>query len=179
MLKIIIVVVFLLASVYSDYKTVKIRNSITLPFVAIGLIINVVDGSILESLIGLVFPFVFFFIFWRMKLIGAGDIKVFMGMGAVLGVRIFINTLFPIFVVLFIMWLFVTKFSFDVIGQRFKYMHASLKIMFLTKSVSKENKLEIDADHIIKMSYGILIGFLVSVVMNYFQVGLIFTNLNY
>ncbi len=179
MLKIILVLILTGLSAYSDYKTVKIRNTITVPFMILGLIIGAINGEFATSIVGVILPFIIFFIPWRMRLIGAGDVKEFMAIGSVLGFRLFVNTLFPIFVMQLILWIIVSKFSIKTIRGRFKFLFSKIKFLTHTGTILHEDEFKQEDMHTIKLAYGIMIGFIIGVIINYYQIALIFYNMKY
>ncbi len=89
-IKFIYVFIFVLFSAIDDYKNSKVSNKLVLLTIIFGLIINVYlnkfDG-LLFSLKGIVIPFVMLYIFFIMNLVPAGDIKLFMAIGGVIGIK--------------------------------------------------------------------------------------------
>ena len=74
---------------YTDLRTTKIRNWLTFPMMLLGLIINTVVGGcagLAMSAIGLVVAFAFYFVMAAMGVLAAGDGKLMMGVGALMGV---------------------------------------------------------------------------------------------
>lgn len=72
----------------SDLKTYKIRNSITYSFMAAGLIMNfLAEGfkGMALSLQGILLPVVCLIVLYMLRMIGAGDIKLFSAIGAIMG----------------------------------------------------------------------------------------------
>lgn len=72
----------------SDFKTYRIKNSITYSFMLIGLTANVTMGGfkgMVFSLQGIVLPAVCLVILYMMRVIGAGDVKLLSAIGAVMG----------------------------------------------------------------------------------------------
>lgn len=82
--------ILLLLALVSDIMTFKIKNIIVFPFMIIGpaanLIMNGIDG-LLFSVIGLLVPMLLLFILFALKMLGAGDIKLFGAIGAIMGVN--------------------------------------------------------------------------------------------
>lgn len=82
------VLLLLLLALISDIKTCKIKNFITYGFMIAGLAINYkekgIEGFVL-SLQGIILPVVCLLILYIIKVIGAGDIKLFSAVGAVAG----------------------------------------------------------------------------------------------
>ncbi len=92
----IVLVCLLTLSVVSDIKDSKIRNLYVLPAVSLGLIINAYMygfEGLKSSLFGMVVPIVFLFGLFYFKLIGAGDIKLFSAIGALMGHKFILYTM--------------------------------------------------------------------------------------
>ena len=85
----VLTVVLLLVSVYTDMRYRKILNAVTLPFAVAGLILNVVSrgwGGVLFSLGGVAMGLaVFFSSAFLGRILGAGDCKLFAAVGALQG----------------------------------------------------------------------------------------------
>lgn len=78
----------LLLAVVSDLRTYKIKNSITYSFMAAGLTANILmEGlkGMVFSLQGILIPVACLIVLYMMRFIGAGDIKLFSAVGAVMG----------------------------------------------------------------------------------------------
>ncbi len=89
-IKFIEVIVLVLLALISDIKTFKIKNIIILPFILIGLITNtVMDGmaGLVLSLQGIFVPILLLGLFFILRMLGAGDIKLFSAIGAITGME--------------------------------------------------------------------------------------------
>lgn len=86
-LKYALCIIFSGAAVYQDFKWYKIKNKLCLTFMVLGLVLNFmflgIDGMI-DSVIGLLIPLILFPLF-AVKMLGAGDIKAFCAIGAIIG----------------------------------------------------------------------------------------------
>ena len=82
-------VVLAVAAAYTDIRWGKIFNVLTVPFAALGLILNTVGGGLdglLMSLAGLAAGFVLWLISnFLGRILGGGDIKLLMAFGALMG----------------------------------------------------------------------------------------------
>ncbi len=74
----------------SDLKTGKIKNRLTVSFMALGLATNLLmDGvaGIRDSLAGWLAPMLLLFVLYALRMMGAGDIKLFSAVGAIMGLQ--------------------------------------------------------------------------------------------
>lgn len=77
------------AAAFTDWRIRKIRNSLVIPVFIIGLVIHLITGGVpgtLDALAGGVFPLVLL-PFFAIRMLGAGDIKLLMALGAWLGLK--------------------------------------------------------------------------------------------
>jgi len=79
---------------YTDLKERRIPNIITLPFLLIGLLFNLIAGQYKTTLIGFSIALVLGVIMWLLGGMGGGDVKLMAGIGAWLGVMAYFNILF-------------------------------------------------------------------------------------
>lgn len=100
-----VVITATLYSLWTDYKERKIKNSIVYPLMVFGLIVSIVERGAkgaLFSLGGMLIALVLF-PFYLAGGIGAGDIKLFMAIGAVKGFNfVFEVVCFSLFAVCFV-----------------------------------------------------------------------------
>jgi prepilin peptidase CpaA len=86
--KIILLVIILGLSLYHDVKEQKIKNIVTLPGALLGLILNGTENGwsgLTLSFWGWVVPTLALMIFYYIHVIGAGDIKLYAAIGAIMG----------------------------------------------------------------------------------------------
>ncbi len=91
---IICIILAVLACVYASYSDLKkgvIQNKLTLPLIAIGIILNSVYalmiGSILDIVLTVVFTaviFIFGYLFWKLGAWAGGDVKLFTALAALI-----------------------------------------------------------------------------------------------
>ncbi|HOM01727.1 MAG TPA: prepilin peptidase [Acetivibrio sp.] len=82
--------VLVLAALISDIRHYKIKNRLTFSFMLIGLATNLIlEGisGLIKSLLGIAVPFLLLFVLYALRMLGAGDIKLFSAIGAVLGFK--------------------------------------------------------------------------------------------
>lgn len=85
--------IFTVAAVIQDIREYKIKNKLILIFLGIGIILSAADDGIRgvgDSLLGIIIPLVLLPLF-ALRMLGAGDIKAFCALGALLGAKGIIN----------------------------------------------------------------------------------------
>lgn len=86
--KTILLVALLTAALISDIKTYKIRNFIILIFTIPGVFINVLEkgvNGLFFAAAGWIVPVLLLFLLYALNMLGAGDIKLFGTIGAMMG----------------------------------------------------------------------------------------------
>lgn len=128
--------VLLLLAVVSDIRTYKIKNSITLSFIVIGLLTNTLfngyEGMIF-SLKGILFPVVILIWLFALKMLGAGDIKLLSAIGSILGSKFVLQDVLYSFIsggVMAVIIMLIRKNG----RQRIAYLMNYLKTCFITFS---------------------------------------------
>ncbi|NLL06544.1 MAG: prepilin peptidase [Clostridiaceae bacterium] len=74
----------------SDIRSYKIKNKIILTFIVIGVLTNSITHGyegFIDSFLGVIIPLLLLFILYALKMLGAGDIKLFSALGAVFGAK--------------------------------------------------------------------------------------------
>lgn len=151
-------VIFSIIAAMQDYKEYKIKNKLVLVFIAVGLIINLFRGGLpglLGSLIGMIIPIILFPLF-ALNMLGAGDIKAFMALGAIFGYKNIVMVMCFSFIaggIIGILLIAVRKNGF----QRIKKLGEYLKVTFLSKSLMKYDGLK-EKDAVFRFAYAIAIG---------------------
>ena len=86
-IQILEVVPLLLFATISDMSRYRIKNSIVITFIIIGLTTNIIinTNNILDYLVATILPIVALFILFALKMLGAGDIKLFCAIGSIVG----------------------------------------------------------------------------------------------
>ncbi|MGE5423375.1 MAG: prepilin peptidase [Ignavibacteriales bacterium] len=88
--KIILLVIILGLSVYYDVKEQKIKNIVTMPGALLGLILNGTENGwngLCFSFWGWVVPTLVLMILYYIHVMGAGDIKLYAAIGAIMGLE--------------------------------------------------------------------------------------------
>jgi prepilin peptidase CpaA len=84
------ILILLIIALVSDIKTFKIKNHITLTFTAAGIVTNTINmgfEGLKASLLGWCTPVILLIILYFLKMLGAGDIKLFGAIGAIMGYK--------------------------------------------------------------------------------------------
>jgi len=129
---------------YTDLRYGKIYNFITIPLIIFGLSFNsylsTITGSIplINSIYGVFLAFVLFIIFYFLGVLGAGDIKLFMGIGALKGHIFLIHAILFAGVVSLILSLMVFLF-FALRSYKFKGV-INFMILFFHNNVMVANE---------------------------------------
>lgn len=121
----------------SDIKTYKIKNYILLPFIIAGFITNIyIDGisGLVFSFKGMAVPSILLITLFALRMLGAGDIKLFSTIGAIMGLDFVLYTMAYSFLAGGAMALFLIIFRKNGI-ERFKYLFEYLKSCIITLSI--------------------------------------------
>jgi len=89
-------IVILSLALYHDIKEQKIKNAVTLPGAVFGFLLNIVEGGVngsVFSLKGWIVPVLLLIVLYLINVMGAGDIKLFAAIGAIMGVRFAVGTI--------------------------------------------------------------------------------------
>ena len=139
-IKIILLLCIVSISVYTDIKENKIKNKYLLVALILGLAISLLTGGIAgikDSLLGVIVPFILLFLFFAMRMFGAGDIKLFCTIGAIMGLNNIIYSFFLAGIVV------ISKIIFT--GQLFKIikgLYYYFKAMFLSRTIIEFQRIE-------------------------------------
>lgn len=94
--KILSLVVILSVALYHDIREQKIKNVVTLPGAVFGVFLNSIEGGVngsVFSLKGWIIPVLLLIVLYLINVMGAGDIKLFAAIGAIMGVRFAVGTI--------------------------------------------------------------------------------------
>lgn len=158
MITYIVLICLLFVSVLNDLKASKICNIYLFFGVLIGLVLNVSFYGFVglkNSIIGMTLPIFLLGIFFYVRLIGAGDIKLFCAIGTLLGGEFVMYSMAYTFI-------FAGIFAFICLARRseikstFHAFYQGLKMCFLT--CNPLNFLNRNTKHIIKLSPAIAMG---------------------
>lgn len=129
--------IVLILALISDIRTYKIKNSITFPFIIIGIVTNIYLNSLeglFFSLKGIIVPILLLIIFFILRMLGAGDIKLFCAIGSIMGAEFILYTILYAFLTGGVMALLLIIIRKNGI-KRFKYLFKYIKSCFITLSI--------------------------------------------
>ncbi len=88
LVKTLCVLALALSALITDIKTKKIKNSINFSFMFLGIAANAADGGLVgvsRSVLGIAAPLVLLVPLYALGMLGAGDVKLFSAVGAIMG----------------------------------------------------------------------------------------------
>lgn len=127
-------VLLLSLAIISDIKTYKIKNAIILTFLAAGLFTNFITGDLSltsGSVIAAIFPIILLFPLFILRMLGAGDIKLFSAVGAIWGIQFVFYSMIFSFLSGGVMALIIMLVN-GSIRERGAYLLTYIKSCFLT-----------------------------------------------
>lgn len=162
-LKSAIVISTLAIALYQDIKYRKIKNSLTGFTLLFGLILSILGGlnSFTDSLLGIFIPFSVLIIFHILRMLGAGDIKLYCALGAVMGKTWIINCM--IFSILFggVVALVLMVFHNNFL-QRMKHLFNYLKNIMLLQEITSYEESSHSNKAIFPFAIAIAVGGIIS-----------------
>ncbi len=148
----------------SDIRHYKIRNKLTFSFMIIGLATNLAlerVSGLLNSLFGIIAPFLLLFILYALRMLGAGDVKLFSAIGAVLGFKAVLWIMAYSFLaggVIALIILIINRNGKERLLHLFNY----LKNVFFTFSIHPYTDFEDkDSKAVFRMAYAIASGVII------------------
>lgn len=164
--KLILLGLLLVLAVISDIKTRKIKNIIVYPFILIGLIIGLCESGIkgiLEASWGMLIPIFLLFPLFLLRMLGAGDIKCFSAVGAIMGGRFAFDSIIFSFLAGGVFALIIMIVNKNAV-QRFKHFISYLKSCLLTFSVSEYDDFK-TGKGVFRFSFAIVLGVVVQFII--------------
>lgn len=160
--------VLLVLAIRSDTKSYKINNSLIVFFILIGSMTNgFLQGFVgfCDSLLGITLPIILLFVLFLVRMVGAGDIKLFSSIGAIMGREFILETL--IFTaltggILALILILVKKNG----RRRWKCLYTYLKYVVLTSSIPPYQDFAIkEKKDVFPLSCSISLGVLVKILL--------------
>lgn len=155
LIKGLLLAVLMVFALKNDIKNYRIPNKLNLLFLLAGLVLNIVIGSVKSSFGGIVFPLILFPLF-ALRMMGAGDIKLFCAMGAIVGFPQIINIMAYSIVfngVIAVFLIFIRK-ECNGFARLWQY----LRYIFITGKLTEYQTLDRDNKNIFRYAYGIALG---------------------
>lgn len=169
MIRIVIALPLAVLAVINDIKTFKIKNSLTLSFAILGFITNFIlfgKEGLKDSLLGFVLPIIVLFLFFTLKMLGAGDIKLFSAFGSILGVKGVIDVmLYSFFAGGIIAFILILVRRNGLV--RLKYFYRYILACFLTRSILSYGDLDKKDNGRFRFAYAIMMGLILTLITNY------------
>lgn len=132
-LEMILIITLLMLAVINDLYSYKVKNEITFSFAIIGIIYNLVFGSLqnfYSSILGMTVPFIILLPLYINKMLGAGDIKLFCALGAFVGFNLIIVSIGYSFIAGAIIAIILMLARKNML-QRFKYFFQYIRSCLL------------------------------------------------
>lgn len=136
-LRLALLLILIISALLSDIKTYKIKNAVLLIFTIAGFLINTLAYGIKgfgDSLLGSVLPFFLLVLLFAVRMLGAGDIKLFCSVGAIMGYHYVMYCMAFSFMAGGVIALIIMLTGKSFI-QRFNYLACYLKSCYLTSSL--------------------------------------------
>lgn len=158
-----IIIIFLVICLYTDFRHYKIYNTNIVLFTLLGFILNMyIDGmgGGLRSIIGIITPIILFWLLFKLRMLGAGDIKIYSAIGSFLGLHICLKVIIYSFMFGGVIAVYI-MIRHKILRQRFMYFGRYLVNSFKSGTIiayedfSKANK-----RHFIHFSLPIFLGFI-------------------
>lgn len=152
----------------SDAKTYKIKNTILYPFVLIGLATGFlsegIDG-VIRSLLAAVLPVLALIILYFLRMLGAGDIKLFSAIGAIMGIKFVLYAMAYSFLSGGVIALVIMGLRKNGL-ERLKHLLNYIKTCFITFSIHPYTDFENKTDGAkFPFSYAVACGTLISALL--------------
>lgn len=152
--------VTLLMAFWSDIRTMKIKNKLNVTAALSGLIINFItrgSSGLVDALMGLVVGFTLLFILYIAGGVGAGDVKLFAAIGAIMGPS-YVSDAFSysaVWALIIGLVLFVAR---GEVAERLKGLKEALFAMFLFRGLKPLKEFSVDKGLKIPFMYAVLPG---------------------
>lgn len=135
-------------SVITDMKCYKVKNMMISFFITMGVVLNIIfinRGDCFSNIMGLFVPFIVLMPLYILKMLGAGDIKLFCSIGLLLGVKDIMYSIMFSYLFGFVLAVFI-MLAQDNFAARFKRLYIYLKCSILTMSILPYDDLNTQSD---------------------------------
>jgi len=152
------VIILLFTAFISDLKTCKIKNKCILLFSVSGCLINLIiygRNGLVQSIAGFFLPIILLFILFALKMMGAGDIKLFAAIGSIMGIRFVAYNMAYSFMAGGIIAFIIILLRKNA-AKRLKELAAYLKSCFLCLSFLDYNGFKRDKQSAFRFTYAIV-----------------------
>jgi len=142
-IKYALLVMLLLMSLISDVKTRKIKNLIVFPFMLMGILIGLCEtGAMgaLNSICGIILPILILFPLFVLQMLGAGDIKCFSAIGAIMGAGFVAESIIYSFIAGGVIAFIIMSINRNAL-ERIKHLLNFIKTCILTLSITQYDDL--------------------------------------
>lgn len=159
-------ILLIIAAVISDVKTYKIKNMIIIISIMAGFITSLAIGglpSLAGSIMAALLPILLLAILFALRMLGAGDIKLFCAIGAIAGVKFILYAMAYSFISggIFAIIIMLLNKNFR---KRWTHLLTYLKICLLTRSLHPYSDFTNKSDgSIFHFSYAIACGALITI----------------
>ncbi|MCX8129817.1 MAG: prepilin peptidase [Clostridia bacterium] len=167
----IAVVLLVILSLVCDIKTCKIKNGIVFPFILLGVAVNSMTGGFsgaLRAFAGIMLPITLLIVFFLLRMLGAGDIKLFSALGAILGLKPVLYIMVYSFLcggIIALILILIRKNGIQRLIHLLKY----IKVSILTFSLLPYNEFGNKSDgSLFRFSYAVACGTLVFYIMAFY-----------
>lgn len=171
-IRLIIIAVASGIAAYSDYKIRKIKNKLTISLALLGLLINLItkDIGIGQAILGFFSAFIICLPFYLLKMLRAGDIKLFMAIGAMLGFTGLIDIMAKSILCGAIIAL-VIGIKQRKLLKRFQYLWYYLKNIFYTRKISAYITEDKQSDGYFPFGIAIFFGVFLEIAIKFLRLG--------
>lgn len=148
----------------TDTKYNRIYNKVLLPFIIIGILLNLITSGLdggANSLLGGIIPIIVFYIFFMLRMLGAGDIKLFTAIGCLMGWNFILNNIIYTFFIAGIMAILIVMRRKNFLN-RMKYLFSFLHNYLLGNKMLKYDKGEGSFPFAVAIFFGTILQLIVN-----------------
>lgn len=170
-LKIIVLICIITLAVITDKKSYKIKNQYLIIGSLIGLTFNSIccgKEGLITSILGFIIPIVIFFLLFALRMIGAGDIKLYATIGAIMGLEFVLYSILYSLIIGAIGSLLI-MIKRRILITRLKCFVKYIYNIVVTGKIDSYYNLELDGyEGVIHFTYFIALGVLIYLIKIYF-----------